>query len=114
MNERSIASHSWPADASGRINGRINPYHQEEQMKSKRAKKYEPQEEWYSSLVEQGRADLSAWERAQPENFYETDGHLQNILEFYWGAARLRRHAKRLSGFGSDAARIVDIAVQMA
>jgi alkylation response protein AidB-like acyl-CoA dehydrogenase len=64
--------------------------------------------------VVRGRADLSEWERAQSVNFYETDLHLQNILEFYWGADRLRLHAGRLSTFGSDAAMIVDPAVRRA
>ncbi len=64
--------------------------------------------------VAQGRADLADWERSQPANFYESDRHLQNILEFYWGVGRLKTHAARLSGFGADAAGIVDKLVQRA
>jgi acyl-CoA dehydrogenase len=64
--------------------------------------------------VTRGRADLAEWERAQSVNFYETDLHLQNILEFYWGADRLRSHAERLSKFGDEAAMIVDPAVRRA
>ena len=60
------------------------------------------------------RSDLIEWERAQSINFYETDLHLRNILEFYWGADRLRAHAGRLSKFGDEAAMIVDPAVRRA
>ncbi|MGH9755900.1 MAG: acyl-CoA dehydrogenase family protein [Blastocatellia bacterium] len=61
-----------------------------------------------------GRADLVEWERAQSVNFYETDHHLQNVLEFYWGADRLRAHAERLSKFGDEAPMIIDPAVRRA
>src|SRR5215468_2703545 len=64
--------------------------------------------------VARGRADLAEWERAQSVNFYETDLHLRNVLEFYWGADRLRAHAERLSKFGDEAAMIVDPAVRRA
>ncbi len=64
--------------------------------------------------VVHGRADLAEWERAQSINFYETDRHLQDILEFYWGADLLRSHAARLSRFGDEAAMIVDHAVRRA
>lgn len=62
----------------------------------------------------EGRAELSSWERSQPTNFYASDQHLQNLLEFYWGAAPLRAHADRLSQFGHAAATIVDQAVRRA
>ncbi|MCI0338154.1 MAG: acyl-CoA dehydrogenase family protein [Acidobacteria bacterium] len=65
-------------------------------------------------VVEQGRAALADWERGQPENFYESDRHLQNILEFYWGATRLRAHSERLSRFGHEAATIIDQAARSA
>ncbi len=61
-----------------------------------------------------GRADLTEWERAQAVNFYETDLHLRNALEFYWGADRLRAHAEMLSKFGDEAAMIIDPAVRCA
>ncbi|HEY7182019.1 MAG TPA: acyl-CoA dehydrogenase family protein [Blastocatellia bacterium] len=64
--------------------------------------------------VARGRADLAEWEREQSVNFYETDLHLRNVLEFYWGADRLRAHAERLSKFGDEAAKIVDHAVRRA
>src|SRR5262252_7107248 len=64
--------------------------------------------------VARGRADLAEWERAQSVNFYETDLHLRNVLEVYWGADRLRAHAERLSKFGDEAAKIVDQAVRRA
>ena len=64
--------------------------------------------------VVRGRAALAEWERAQSVNFYETDLHLRNVLEFYWGADRLRAHAERLSKFGEEAAMIVDPAVRRA
>jgi alkylation response protein AidB-like acyl-CoA dehydrogenase len=64
--------------------------------------------------VVRGRADLAEWERAQSVNFYETDLHLRNVLEFYWGADGLRAHAERLSKFGDEAAMIVDPAVRRA
>src|SRR5262245_12491132 len=67
-----------------------------------------------NKTVDEGRAALAEWERAQSVNFYETDLHLRNILEFYWGADRLRVHAERLSKFGDDAAMIVDPAVRRA
>ena len=47
--------------------------------------------------VDRGRAALAEWERAQSVNFYETDRHLQNILEFHWGADRMRARAPRLA-----------------
>src|SRR5215467_4479632 len=64
--------------------------------------------------VARGRADLAEWERAQSVNFYETDLHLRNILEFHWGADRLRERAGMLSKFGDEAAMIVDPAVRRA
>ncbi|MBO0726358.1 MAG: acyl-CoA dehydrogenase family protein [Blastocatellia bacterium] len=67
-----------------------------------------------NKTVDQGRADLAEWERAQSVNFYETDLHLQNVLEFYWGADHLRAHAEGLSKFGDEAAMIVDPAVRRA
>src|SRR5262244_2285898 len=67
-----------------------------------------------NKTVDEGRAALAEWERAQSVNFYETDLHLRNLLEFYWGADRLRARAERLSKFGDDAAMIVDPAVRRA
>jgi acyl-CoA dehydrogenase len=64
--------------------------------------------------VAQSRVDLAEWESAQSVNFYETDYHLQSVLEFHWGADRLRAHAGRLSKFGDEAAMIVDPAVRRA
>lgn len=64
--------------------------------------------------IERGRAELSAWERAQPINFYETDAHLQRALECYWGVEGLRAHAPRLAQFGGLAATVVDQAVRRA
>src|SRR5262247_748329 len=64
--------------------------------------------------VARGRADLAEWESAQSVNFYETDLHLRNILEFYWGADRLRAHAETLSKFGDEAAKFVYPAVRRA
>jgi acyl-CoA dehydrogenase len=65
-------------------------------------------------VVEQGRGALADWERSQPENFYESDRHLQNVLAFYWGPDRLRSHTERLSKFGFEAATIVDQAARSA
>lgn len=62
----------------------------------------------------QGRAELQAWERSQPSNFYETDQHLQSLLAFYWGEQRLQQHVARLREFGAAAATVVDQAVQRA
>ncbi|HMV83323.1 MAG TPA: acyl-CoA dehydrogenase family protein [Blastocatellia bacterium] len=67
-----------------------------------------------TTTVEQGRAALTAWEAAQPANFYETDQHLQNLLRMLWGEARLQTHAPRLSRFGGEAATIVDAAARRA
>jgi acyl-CoA dehydrogenase len=64
--------------------------------------------------VARGRADLAEWVAAQSVDFYGTDLHLRNVLEFYWGADRLRAHAERLSNFGQEAAMIVDPAVRRA
>ncbi|MFN0085552.1 MAG: acyl-CoA dehydrogenase family protein [Blastocatellia bacterium] len=66
-----------------------------------------------SDPVAAGRGELAAWEEAQPENYYETDRHLQSILEFHWGAERLGRHAERLSAFGRDLP-LIDHAVREA
>lgn len=63
---------------------------------------------------DQGRAELAKWEQSQPDNFFETDRHLQNILEFYWGAKRLKEHAERLSIFGSATATVIDRLVRNA
>src|SRR5262245_58336191 len=60
------------------------------------------------------RSDLIEWERGQSVNYYETDLHLQSVLEFYWGSDRLRAHSERLSKFGDEAAMIVDPAVKRA
>ncbi len=68
----------------------------------------------HAGPVALARADLAEWERAQPVNFYETDLHLRSVLEFHWGADRLRAHAERLSKFGGEAAMIVDPAVRRA
>lgn len=68
----------------------------------------------HTDPVARGRADLAEWERAQAVNFYETDLHLRSVLEFYWGADRLRAHAERLSKFGDEASMIVDPAVRRA
>lgn len=64
--------------------------------------------------AEGGRRALAEWERSQPENFYESDRHLQNILEFYWGRERLSQQAERLAKFGFEAATIVDQAARSA
>ncbi len=61
-----------------------------------------------------GRAALAEWERSQPDNFYKSDLHLQDLLEFYWGRDRLYRHRERLSNFGHEAATTVDQAVRLA
>jgi acyl-CoA dehydrogenase len=64
--------------------------------------------------VTQGRQQLAEWERAQPENYYTTDRHLRDVLAFYWGDEKLRRHDARLIKFGHEAATIVDQAVRRA
>jgi hypothetical protein len=71
------------------------------------AEDYDP-----SDVFEQGRADLAAWEEEQPDNFFETDPHLQNILECYWGADRMRSHTDQLSDFGHVAATVIDLLVR--
>jgi alkylation response protein AidB-like acyl-CoA dehydrogenase len=65
-------------------------------------------------LTAAGRADLAAWESAQPTNFYDSDRHLQDILEFYWGAEKLQAQVPRLAKFGAEAATIVDGAARRA
>jgi acyl-CoA dehydrogenase len=67
-----------------------------------------------SKAVTEGRLALAEWERSQPENFYDSDHQLQNILEFYWGAERLREHKERLWRFGFEAATIIDQAARSA
>jgi acyl-CoA dehydrogenase len=64
--------------------------------------------------VAQGREAMAEWERRQPDNFYESDRHLQHILELYWGADQVRHHIARLSKFGGEAATVVDQAVRRA
>lgn len=66
------------------------------------------------SSIEQGRADLAAWESSQPGNFYETDHHLKTLLQQLWGEEKLRQHEPRLSRFGGEAAVIVDAAARLA
>jgi acyl-CoA dehydrogenase len=65
-------------------------------------------------LVVQGRQQLTDWEQAQPENFFTSDQHLRSILEFYWGAEKLRTHEPHLTKFGGEAATVVDAAVRRA
>lgn len=65
-------------------------------------------------VLAKGRAQLTAWEQVQPENFYTSDQHLQNILTFYWGAETLHAHEPRLTKFGAEAATSVDAAVRRA
>lgn len=67
-----------------------------------------------SQTAELGREDLNQWERSQPENFYETDSHLQSLLAMLWGAERLKQHAPQLTKFGGEAATIVDAAARRA
>ncbi|QQS45762.1 MAG: acyl-CoA dehydrogenase family protein [Acidobacteriota bacterium] len=64
------------------------------------------------SAAERGRDELIEWERAQPDNYFLTDGHLQNILKFYWGDEIYALHAERLENFGGLAATVVDRAVR--
>ena len=67
--------------------------------------------------ADQGRAELNAWEEDQPNNFYETDAHLQSVLALLWGEQRqhtVQLHAARLSKFGGEAATIVDQAARRA
>ncbi|HZS04492.1 MAG TPA: acyl-CoA dehydrogenase family protein [Blastocatellia bacterium] len=65
-----------------------------------------------SSAVSAGRRAMAEWERAQPDNYYESDRDLQNILEFYWGEEELSARKSQLSRFGHEAATIVDAAVR--
>lgn len=65
-----------------------------------------------SDAFEQGRADLAAWEEEQPDNYFETDPHLQNILACYWGADRMQTHFEQLSDFGNVAATVIDLLVR--
>src|SRR4029453_2296204 len=58
--------------------------------------------------VAAARADLEECERSQPDNFYESDGHLRRILELRWGAAGWGARAAQLSRFGGEAAPVVD------
>ena len=64
--------------------------------------------------VAAGRAALEEWERRQPANFYESDRHLQRVLERHWEADGLRARAAQLSKFGGEAATVVDRAVRRA
>ncbi len=64
-----------------------------------------------SPTAEQGREDLNQWERSQPDNFYETDHHLQSLLAMLWGEERFQQNTKRLSKFGSEA-KIIDWAAR--
>lgn len=67
-----------------------------------------------SPTAEQGREELNQWERSQPDNFYETDIHLQNVLAMLWSPERLKQHAPQLAKFGGVAATIVDPAARRA
>lgn len=67
-----------------------------------------------STAIEQGRADLTAWEKIQPGNFFETDDHLQAVLQLLWGEETWKGQAPRLSKFGGEAATIVDTAARRA
>lgn len=66
------------------------------------------------SAIEKGRTDLTDWERGQPDNFYETDSHLQSVLAMLWGEERLKQHAQQLSKFGHEAVTIIDAAARRA
>ncbi len=64
------------------------------------------------SAAERGRDELIEWERAQPDNYFLTDGHLQGLLKFYWGDETYGLQAERLENFGGLAATVVDRAVR--
>jgi acyl-CoA dehydrogenase len=61
-----------------------------------------------------GRADLEAWEQSQPVNYFDSDRHLQTLLEYYWGRQLYEQHRPRLAKFGGEAATVVDRAVRRA
>ncbi|MCW5971557.1 MAG: acyl-CoA dehydrogenase family protein [Blastocatellales bacterium] len=67
-----------------------------------------------ADLTAAGRADLEAWERSQPLNYFDSDAHLQTLLEYYWGSPLYERRLPRLAKFGGEAATVADPAVRRA
>jgi alkylation response protein AidB-like acyl-CoA dehydrogenase len=60
------------------------------------------------SAIDAGRAALTAWQAAQPDNFFSADRNLQHTLEYHWGASTYQGHAACLSEFGHRAATVID------
>lgn len=67
-----------------------------------------------TNATDAGRADLAIWERSQPVNYFDSDAHLQTLLEYYWGRRLYEQHLSRLAKFGREAATVVDRAVRHA
>lgn len=64
--------------------------------------------------IDTGRAALTDWDRAQPDNFFVADRNLQRTLAFYWGEELYRAEAGRLYRFGQAVSTTVDRAVRIA
>jgi acyl-CoA dehydrogenase len=58
-----------------------------------------------------GRADLVAWERDRPSDFYSATPNLARVLEVHAGTRRLIAMEARLRDFGGRVATVVDPAV---
>jgi acyl-CoA dehydrogenase len=56
----------------------------------------------------QGRADLSAWEAAKPENFFTADANLRAVLRRVMGETRYAAFEPSLTAFGAQAATVLD------
>lgn len=66
----------------------------------------------HATDIDIGRARLQDWEYAQPDNFFETDPHLQQLLAYHWGIDAYNRHAPRLAEFGHRTATVIDRAAR--
>lgn len=67
-----------------------------------------------TNATDAGRTALAIWEQSQPVNYFDSDAHLQTLLEYYWGRQLYEQYLSRLAKFGRAAATVVDRAVRRA
>ena len=62
-------------------------------------------------IHDDARAELAAWRAARPENFYDSDIFLQQVLRSHLGETVLAQEAAGLSAFGAECAGLLDALV---
>lgn len=66
-----------------------------------------------ATAVQQGRADLAAWEASKPDNFFTADRNLQYILRRLLGHDGYAEVAANMHRFGGDCATTIDAAAKV-